>query len=189
VTAKEMRTLDAVAPRRLGFTSSPITVPTSWGDGGRGRRSGPRSFGTEHGSIPRSARGALHSCAIFSTKAAAIEGILFFLKSAIEAPSNDLILIAIEQSTRETEIRGKSDLAHRAACAVSGLSSRDSKNEDTSDKSAAANHESAQTRRGHAGNFTRSRILPVIVVAVNPPSCGWRSARTLCSGRMVGWTR
>jgi hypothetical protein len=41
-----------------------ITVPTSWGDGGRGRRSGPRSLGQSHCSIPGSAQCALHSCAI-----------------------------------------------------------------------------------------------------------------------------
>lgn len=45
-------------------SSGDITVPTSWGDGGRGRRSGPRSLGQSHCSIPTSAERALHSCAI-----------------------------------------------------------------------------------------------------------------------------
>src|SRR5713101_2161710 len=49
-----------------------MTVPTSWGDGGRGRRSGPRSLGQSFNSLPRSAPSALHSCAISQIRAATI---------------------------------------------------------------------------------------------------------------------
>ena len=36
------------------------------------------------------------------------------------------------------------------------------------------------------GKVTNSRILPLIGVVANAPSCGRKTARTGCSGRMVG---
>jgi hypothetical protein len=43
----EWEAASSLALRRSPLDEGVITVPTSWGDGGRGRRSGPRSFGTE----------------------------------------------------------------------------------------------------------------------------------------------